>query len=71
MFVAGGADGKAEVMSLVGELGFGVIDAGDLSISRLLEPFAMLWIHLALRRGFGRDIAFALLRARGVSDSDG
>jgi predicted dinucleotide-binding enzyme len=62
MFVAGGAEGKTEVMSLVRELGFDTIDAGDLVIARLLEPFAMLWIHLALRRGFGRDIAFALLR---------
>jgi 8-hydroxy-5-deazaflavin:NADPH oxidoreductase len=62
MFVAGGAEGKTEVVSLVRELGFDTIDAGDLVIARLLEPFAMLWIHLALRRGFGRDIAFALLR---------
>ena len=64
MFVAGAAEGKAEVMSLVRELGFDTVDAGDLSIARLLEPYAMLWIHLALRRGFGRDIAFALLRER-------
>jgi 8-hydroxy-5-deazaflavin:NADPH oxidoreductase len=64
MFVAGAAEGKAEVMSLVRELGFDTVDAGDLVIARLLEPYAMLWIHLALRRGFGRDIAFALLRER-------
>jgi predicted dinucleotide-binding enzyme len=64
MFVAGEAEGKAEVMSLVRELGFDTVDAGDLSIARLLEPYAMLWIHLALRRGFGPDIAFALLRER-------
>jgi predicted dinucleotide-binding enzyme len=62
MFVAGGAEGKSEVLGLVRELGFDTIDAGDLEIARLLEPYAMLWIHLALRRGFGRDIAFALLR---------
>ena len=64
MFVAGPAEGKAEVLSLVRELGFDTIDAGDLEIARLLEPYAMLWIHLALRRGFGRDIGFALLRER-------
>ena len=64
MFAAGGADGKAEVMGLVRELGFDTIDAGDLVIARLLKPYAMLWIHPALRRGFGRDIAFALLRER-------
>src|SRR5262245_29759104 len=63
MFVAGGADGKEAVLRLIGELGFDVVDAGELAISRLLEPYAMLWIHLALRRGLGRDIAFALLRA--------
>ena len=64
MFVAGGAEGKAEVLGLVRELGFDTIDAGELAIARLLEPYAMLWIHLALRRGLGRDIAFALLRDR-------
>jgi 8-hydroxy-5-deazaflavin:NADPH oxidoreductase len=65
MFVAGGPEGKAEVMDLVRELGFDTVDAGDLVIARLLEPYAMLWIHLALRRGLGRNIAFALLRERG------
>jgi predicted dinucleotide-binding enzyme len=64
MFVAGGSDGKADVVKLVAELGFDTIDAGELAIARLLEPYALLWIHLALRRGFGRDIAFALLRDR-------
>ena len=64
MFVAGGQEGKAEVMDLVRELGFDTVDAGDLAIERLLEPYAMLWIHLALRRSFGRNIAFALLRER-------
>jgi predicted dinucleotide-binding enzyme len=63
MFVCGGNDGKAAVIGLVTELGFDTIDAGDLRVARLLEPFAMLWIHLALARGLGRDIAFALLRA--------
>jgi predicted dinucleotide-binding enzyme len=39
-----------------------MVDAGALSIARLLEPVAMLWIHLAFRRGLGRDFAFKLLR---------
>jgi len=64
MFVAGGQEGKGEVVNLVRELGFDTVDAGELTIARLLEPYAMLWIHLALRRGFGRNIAFALLRER-------
>jgi predicted dinucleotide-binding enzyme len=63
MFVAGDDQArKPNVMALVGELGFETVDAGPLRIARLLEPHAMLWIHLALNHGFGRDWAFALLR---------
>jgi hypothetical protein len=28
----------------------------------LLEPFALLWISLAMMQGYGRDIAFQLLK---------
>jgi predicted dinucleotide-binding enzyme len=63
MFVAGDDEtNKPKVLKLVGELGFDVVDAGPLRIARLLEPHAMLWIHLALARGLGRDWAFAMLR---------
>jgi len=62
MFVAGDCDGKSKVMRLVEDLGFEAIDAGGLKYARLLEPYAMLWIHLALVQGVGRDFAFALLR---------
>jgi predicted dinucleotide-binding enzyme len=63
MFIAGDdVAAKPKVLALVGELGFETVDAGPLRIARLLEPHAMLWIHLALNRGFGRDWAFALLR---------
>jgi predicted dinucleotide-binding enzyme len=63
MFVAGDDEArKPKVLGLIGELGFETVDAGPLRIARLLEPHAMLWIHLALNRGFGRDWAFALLR---------
>ena len=43
-------------------LRFAPIDAGPLAQARLLEPYAMLWIDLALKRGQGCDIAFALMR---------
>jgi hypothetical protein len=53
---------SASVASLLGDLGFEPVDAGPLSNARLLEPYAMLWIDLALKRGQGRDFAFALMR---------
>jgi 8-hydroxy-5-deazaflavin:NADPH oxidoreductase len=31
--------------------------------ARLLEAHAMLWVDLAMKRGYGRNIAFGLLRA--------
>jgi predicted dinucleotide-binding enzyme len=36
-------------------------DAGPLTQARLIEPFALLWISMALKYGYGRDIAFKLL----------
>ena len=63
MFVAGDDDAhKPKVIDLVGQLGFDAVDAGPLRAARLLEAHAMLWIHLALVRGLGRDWAFALVR---------
>jgi predicted dinucleotide-binding enzyme len=63
MFVAGDDPlGKRVVLDLVSALGFEPIDAGELPIARLLEPYAMLWIHLMARRKFGRQFAFGLLR---------
>jgi predicted dinucleotide-binding enzyme len=63
MFVAGDEPkGKEVVLGLVNALGFEAIDAGDLPVARLLEPYAMLWIHLMARRKMGRRFAFGLLR---------
>jgi 8-hydroxy-5-deazaflavin:NADPH oxidoreductase len=63
MFVAGDEPtGKATVLALIEALGFEAIDAGELSIARLLEPYAMLWIHLMARRKFGRQFALGLMR---------
>jgi len=38
------------------------VDAGSLNIARLLEPLAMLWIHLAYGQKMGTGFAFTLLR---------
>jgi predicted dinucleotide-binding enzyme len=63
MFVAGDdAEKKKVVLELVHELGFDAIDSGPLVTARLLEPLAMLWIELALKRGHARAFAFARVR---------
>ena len=63
MFVAGDdAVNKPGVIELVAELGFEVVDVGPLRNARLLEAHAMLWIELAIKRGLGRDFAFAIVR---------
>lgn len=56
------AAAKASVSKLAEDLGFEAVDAGPLRNARLLEPFAMLWIYLAIKQGLGPDIAFKLLR---------
>jgi predicted dinucleotide-binding enzyme len=53
---------KQVVMELVGKLGFEPVDAGPLKNARLLEPMAMVWIDQAMKRGRGRDFAFALVK---------
>jgi 8-hydroxy-5-deazaflavin:NADPH oxidoreductase len=63
MFCCGDdAGANAAVMKLGADAGFEMIDAGKLEIARLLEPLAMLWIHLAYRGGLGREFAFRLMR---------
>jgi hypothetical protein len=61
-FCGDDAGAKGKVKQLVDELGFEGVDAGPLAQARLLEPFALLWISLALKYGLGREIAFKLLR---------
>lgn len=62
MFVAGDdEERKPVVLRLVGDLGFEAVDAGRLAVARLLEPFGMLWIHMAVNQKTGRDRAFAWL----------
>ncbi len=63
MFIAGDdAAAKSTVKTLTEALGFEVVDAGPLSNAAMLEELVKLWIALA-RGGYGRRIAFKLLRA--------
>ena len=62
MFMAGNDAAAKEAVSVVlQDLGFATLDAGDITLSRLLEPFGMLWINQAIRRGKGRHCAFAAI----------
>ena len=61
-FCGDDAGAKRYVKQLADELGFEGVDAGPLTQARLLEPFALLWISLALKYGLGREFAFKLLR---------
>jgi predicted dinucleotide-binding enzyme len=63
MFVCGeDAKSRETVRKLAEQIGFDAIDAGGIAVSRLLEPLAMLWIHLAYTTPLGRDFAFAVIR---------
>jgi NADPH-dependent F420 reductase len=63
MFYCGDhGDAKEVVKQLATELGFDALDAGPLTQARVLEPFALLWISLAYKAGFGREIAFKFLQ---------
>ena len=50
---------KAAAMTLLADLGFDALDAGELIRARLLEPLALVWINQSILRGKGRDWAFA------------
>jgi len=63
MFVCGDdSNSKKIVLRLAEQIGFEAIDAGELSVARLLEPLAMLWIHLRYKANMGADFAFGILR---------
>jgi predicted dinucleotide-binding enzyme len=55
-------DAKRTVKQLSDELGFETVDAGPLKIARLLEPMAMLWMHLAYDAKIGPNFGFKLIR---------
>jgi hypothetical protein len=56
------AEARQRVATLATLIGFEAIDMGPLMAARYLEPFAMTWIHLAIKQGHGRRFAFGMLR---------
>lgn len=56
------AEARQRVLALAEGIGFEPVDMGPLAAARYLEPWAMVWIHLAFRQGQGRQFAFGLLR---------
>lgn len=55
------AEAKAIVRAIAERAGFAVLDAGPLANAALVEAMALLWIHLAMRGGHGRQVAWKLL----------
>lgn len=63
MFYCGDHDEACAIAgALCDDLGFDGVYIGPLDQARLLEPVAMLWIRLAMVRGYGRDIAWSMMR---------
>jgi 8-hydroxy-5-deazaflavin:NADPH oxidoreductase len=56
------AEAKMTAAQLAKDLGFEPYDLGPLSEARYLEPFALVWIHLAVFQKMGREFAFRLMR---------
>ena len=56
------AEARSRVIALAALIGFDAVDCGDLKSARYLEPFAMTWIHMAIKLGHGRSFAFARLK---------
>lgn len=52
-------EAKQVVRQLATELEFSAEDAGPLTRARVQEPFAMMWITLAMVEGYGREIGFS------------
>lgn len=54
------ADAKKAVTDIGTKAGFRVVDSGPLRNAAVLENLAMLWIHLAMAGGKGRNFTFVM-----------
>jgi NADPH-dependent F420 reductase len=55
------ANARATVGTLAAEIGFRPLDLGTLRNARVAEHIAIAWIHLAMKSGLGRNIAFKVV----------
>lgn len=55
------AEAKRVAARLAEDIGFRAVDVGPLRNAASLEHLAILWVHLAMKGGHGRHIAFKLL----------
>ena len=63
LFVAGDSPNACNVVEgLASDIGFEVVVMNQLSDARLLEPFAMIWISMAYKLGYGREFAFSMMK---------
>ena len=67
MLIAGNDDSaKQTIASWLEEIGWGIVDLGDITQSRLLEPLAMIWITHGFNSGWKiTNHAFKLLNKNG------
>jgi 8-hydroxy-5-deazaflavin:NADPH oxidoreductase len=62
LFCGDDAASKKTAAKLAADLGFDPYDVGPLQEARLLEPFALTWIHLAVFQKLGTNFAFRLVK---------
>jgi len=63
LFIASDSEPACQtVEKLATDIGFEVVIMKSLRDARLLEPFAMLWISMAYKLGYGREFAFSLIK---------
>jgi len=55
-------DAKEIVDQLARDLGFDPVDTGGLGMARSLEPLALLWIRLAVRRGRNPNFVWGMMK---------
>jgi predicted dinucleotide-binding enzyme len=55
-------EAKGVVEQLATDLGFDPVDTGGLGMARSLEPLALLWIRLAVRRGRNPNFVWGMLK---------